>query len=716
MRTTRFLFLALVLGLGAAIAAAADRAQDRRLQEAIHLMETKGDYPAAIKAFEELAKGSERAVAARALLYLGLCYEKLGKAEAQKAYERLLREFADQSDVVPQARERLAALERAAGAAKGAETVVRRVWEDALDLGAPSPDGKYLSYEDPETGDLAIRELATGKNRRLSNKGSWKDSSEHADDPIWSPDGQQIAYIWYNKKGRSDLRTIRLNGSAPRVLYASEEVRYVTPSDWSRDGKQILALSSGKDQPKQIVLVSVADGSVRILKSLDRRHLDDPGKMCFSPDGRYVVYDFPPKEDSLKRDIFLLATDGSRELCLVEHPADDFVLGWAPDGKRVVFASDRRGSIDAWAISVTDGKPVGSPELVRLDLGQGFQPLGFTRNGAFYYGISGGPTQNVFLAELDPQTGKVLAPPKSITDRFASDNSRPAWSRDGRYLSFVSTHSSRRTNSGIRGDPTMVLRILSIETGQAREFPIGHKLIFPPTSRWSPDGRSILLSGFPRVDKLGRYKIDTQKGDIAPLLIEGRLALESPDGKTIYYTKGSSIRVRQLETGIDRELYTAPTATPSSTYYTLDLSPDGRHLAFASVDVSTRSTSLSVLPTAGGKPRELLNLKKPETLWWWGPVDSVPWTPDGRYLLFGKGPKADNGQVSNPELWRIRAEGGQPEKLLEVPMQQAHGLCVHPDGRRIAFAGAVGQQKSEVWVMENFLPALPREANSGSPR
>jgi Tol biopolymer transport system component len=609
MRTTRFLSLVLALGLGAALVPAADRAQERRLQEAIHLMETKGDYPAAIKAFEELAKGSERAVAARALLYLGLCHEKLGKAEAQKAYERLLREFADQSDVVPQARERLAALERAAGAAKGVETVVRRVWENAKDdSGAPSPDGKYLSYVDWDTGDLAIRELATGKNRRLTN--NLKDSPEYAYESIWSPDGQQIAYIWNKKEQKKDLRTIRLDGSEPRVLYANEEVTYVLPSDWSPDGKQILALLRRKDRTNQIVLVSVADGSVRILKSLDWRY---PQKMCFSPDGRYLVYDFPPKEGSPKRDIFLLATDGSREICLVEHPADDFVLGWAPDGKRVLFASDRRGSVDAWAIPVADGKPAGSPDLVRLDLGHGFRPLGFTRNGSFYYGMSGGQNQNVFLAELDPQTGKVSAPPKSITDRFASNNGGPAWSRDGRYLSFQSTHPGRGT----------VLRILSLETGNEREFPMELKLRYFASQHWSPDGRSILVGGASQKGQQGLYKIDTQTGDVAPLLLgvvfNGRL---SPDGKAIYYRprdqeKRSSIHVRELETGVDRELYRAPTPLGAPTELTdLDLSADGRHLAFVVADTATHSTSTSlyVLPTAGGDPRELVRLKEPETM------------------------------------------------------------------------------------------------------
>src|SRR5205814_9467808 len=113
--------------------------------------------------------------------------------------------------------------ERPAGTAPSA---VRRIWAKAIDgSGSPSSDGRYLSFVDWDTGDLAVRELATGKNRRLTNKGSTLFS-------IWSPDCQQIAYRW----NRSEIRLIRLDGSAPRVLYHNEQVYQVTPADWSPDG------------------------------------------------------------------------------------------------------------------------------------------------------------------------------------------------------------------------------------------------------------------------------------------------------------------------------------------------------------------------------------------------------------------------------------------------------------------------------------------------
>ena len=41
----------------------------------------------------------------------------------------------------------------------------------AIPTGSVSPDGRYLSFTDSTTGDLAVHDLETGENRRLTNKG-----------------------------------------------------------------------------------------------------------------------------------------------------------------------------------------------------------------------------------------------------------------------------------------------------------------------------------------------------------------------------------------------------------------------------------------------------------------------------------------------------------------------------------------------------------------
>ncbi len=142
--------------------------------------------------------------------------------------------------------------------------VIRRVW-DVTDLdieGNVSRDGRHLFFGDPVTGDLAVRDLVTGKNRRLTKNQAAGQSSSNA---VISPDGKRVAYGWHVGPGSMDLRLIGFDGSQPRVLYRHEEVFDIEPVGWSPDGKQILAQFKRKDRTRQIVWVSVADGSVRVL-------------------------------------------------------------------------------------------------------------------------------------------------------------------------------------------------------------------------------------------------------------------------------------------------------------------------------------------------------------------------------------------------------------------------------------------------------------------
>jgi len=113
------------------------------LQAAIKKEVVDGDLKSALEQYRKLAqKGTPRPVAARALFQVGQCHEKLGNAEARKAYERLVMEFADQAEPARLARVRLAAL---GGPGAGGRLVTRRVLTDASGVGGVlTPDGKYI--------------------------------------------------------------------------------------------------------------------------------------------------------------------------------------------------------------------------------------------------------------------------------------------------------------------------------------------------------------------------------------------------------------------------------------------------------------------------------------------------------------------------------------------------------------------------------------------
>ena len=72
---------------------------ERLLQRAILLETVDGNLPASIDQYKKIVaqNGSNRATTAKALLRLAGCYEKLGAAEAQKTYQQLINDYADQA-------------------------------------------------------------------------------------------------------------------------------------------------------------------------------------------------------------------------------------------------------------------------------------------------------------------------------------------------------------------------------------------------------------------------------------------------------------------------------------------------------------------------------------------------------------------------------------------------------------------------------------------
>jgi Tol biopolymer transport system component len=654
------------------------------LEEATKKKVVDGDLKGAIDAYQRILalQGAPRAATAKALLGLGQCHEKLGNAEARSAYERLVRDFSDQREEMTMARARLAAL---GGRANGMR--VRQVWAGSADdlLGAITGDGRYQTLQDWPSENLAVRDLATGRKRLLTHKDP--KSHEFASLSVPSPDGRDVAYAWYNKEGVTDLRLVGMDGSNPRVLAADPEFKEVEPFDWSPDGKHVLAVFYKKRGGSRIALVSAADGSTCVLKSFDA---GEPKRVRFSPDGRYVGYDIQQQPGSAKYNVFVLAVEGGRETAVVQHPANDVLFDWTPDGKKLVFGSDRGGTMGAWWVTMAAGQVEGVPEVVKPDLGQDARPIGFTRDGSYYYQ---GRTNlsDVFIAEVDLGSGRVLSPPVLATQRFAGSNSWPNWSPDGRHLAYLS-----RRGPGA-GWGSMAVWLKDMETGEVREIPTRLETVV--RVGWFPDGRSLLAIAQLGGGAPGQFRINVQTGESEPVdlfrVAGPGAAAWSRDGKTLFFQrwgsgKGSAIVARDVGSGQEREVHSL--AGPSVYVSSPTVSPDGQQLAMVVRDGESGSMVVNVVLLAGGEARDVL--RSGQMVW----PPSIAWAPDSRGVLFVKQPNPDEPKT---ELWLVSVQGGEPRKL-ELAALNMRQLVLHPDGRRLAFTS--GWDRSEVWVMENFLP------------
>ena len=663
--------VALVLLAGAIVAARpqqdAAALQARQYQQALHEMDTRGDCLAAIPLFNRAAEGPDRQLSARSLLYIGVCFETLGRDGADATYRRLLDRYPDQNDVAAEARKRLAAL--APRPSRNVRT--ERVWDSPAHVsGAPSPDGRHVSFPDADSGQLGIRDLATNQSRLITDG---KDG--YAARSVFSPDGRQLAYVWDMDKGGCDLRIVSTAGGLPRTVYHFDGGPCAHPRDWSDDGSRILALVpiSLESNGRRLALINVESGALQPLHDvLDERW---PYSAQVSPDGSWVVFDAATRDDGPERDIFIVAANGGTASPLAAHPGYDWSPFWTPDGRHVLFLSDRgRGSMGAWLVRVEAGAAQGEPILVNPDMGRSMlQPLGLTRRGTLFYGLQAG-TVDVYEASLTAKaSGKPVAP------RREGENISPDWSADGRFFAYVAKRG--QVPDDWRSN---ILVIRNLETSDSRELtpPLG----FFIKPRWAPDGRTVLLKGALAKGPWGMHAVDPSSGEVVSSFLTDRRfrdVLWTPDGRALVFDAGASVWRYDIPSGSYTEIH-----RHSAGVFRVALSPDGSQVAFAEVSGKGIWTVLS----AGGSAREVFKATGAETLAVWD------WTRDGKALLVTRTADADSGKA---RLWVVPLLTGAAYDT-GIAGASLREVRVHPDGVRIAYT--VGNPTWELWTMNNFLP------------
>jgi Tol biopolymer transport system component len=673
--------------------ASATDSPDVALKMAINAELVTGDVNTAIARYSQIAdryRTTAPAVAARALVQMAASYEKLGKPEARHAYEEVLRLFPDE-EAASRARARLGN-DTGATATKSGVTLASLPNSDGLP-GTVTLDGKYLSFTSWSDGEVHVRDLRTGADRVLTQRRDF-----NAGLSAIAKDGSRVAYQAFeggcdaNIHGPAALCVVPLSANEAfqsKTLLQRQDVVEIAPMDWSIDGRTIAVSIRRQDRTAQIGLVSASDGSLRVLQTVDWR---GPTRIVFSPDGQDLAFDLPVSDANDDRHIVTVAVDGSRGTTAVEHASQNVVMGWAPDGSALLFASNRGESMGLWAQPFSHRNPQGAPRLIRPAI-NGAWSSGVTRDGALYFGVSNSDL-DISVARVDLESGRQQGPATRLLHRFVGTNSQPEWTPDGRFFAWVSQRGFNITNN--------VGRIIGVrDTSNGEEWEVRPKLLYFHSLSWSPSADALVTSGIDVKGREGVFKVDARTGDVSLIVEDTRNAYPrwSPDGRSIFYRKATRHQQDTDFTLVERALASGAERTITrGELGVFSVAPDGRFIAAPVGGIlGSAARAIVEIRVDTGEQRDLLRA---------GPSERIPpyvaprWTRDGKALLVRK-------RTPN-EIWLVPTSGPQPRKLEIDVHDWAFGpigqFSIHPDGQSIAFLS--GTRTNEVMVLENFLPSL----------
>jgi Tol biopolymer transport system component len=565
---------------------------------------------------------------------------------------------------------------RQAGFAAAADTVIaaaettRRVWARSRDYASPSPDGRLITFVDWSTGDVAVHDLATGTDRRITDKGTWEANGSWAEWPKFSADGRRVVYAFGNVQAGSpflyEVRYVQLGDTTQHLLFSNEpEDDWVAPAQWHATAG-VLAVRYRADGSIRLGTITGPEQFITI-RTFGRED-GHPRTAAFSPDAATLAVE-------RRNDVWLMRADGSGERALGLAPAR--FLGWAPGGDAVLIHAERDGERGIWSVPVANGRRAGNPALVRAGI-PALVPSGMAGD-RYFYGV---PVEGrrIFMAGVDVDAGRVLVRPTALTAPGDGSASDPAWAPDGRSFAYT----LRPPNGDIR-------IMLRSETGEhAREI-ASTRYSMAGSLTWARDGRSLfLVSEGLRGPALYRVHVDDGRFEKLFDPVSRNIAI-LPDESGVLFAGGGALRHHDFATGATRLI------VDGRVNGDLAVSPDGRSIAFARRDRD--GSRVMTVPFQGGAPRELVRLPDGEHIELGG--NTLRFTEDGRFLLAVVG---DEDQ--HHHLVAFPTEGGDRRVLLDLGTrldgpETAHAR-LHPDGRRVVYAN--GEDRIELWVLEGVAP------------
>jgi Tol biopolymer transport system component len=201
-----------------------------------------------------------------------------------------------------------------------------------------SPDGRRIAaaVQDPDKAstDIVVVDVASGARSRLTSSPLWEQN------PVWSPDGKQIAY-----RGAKDELGIYVKDAAGgnERLVARDPEQMQRPLDWSPNGTLLASRATARST--ELVLIPIAGGpAVRLAETTG-----ESGEARFSPDGRFVAYG---SRETGSSQVHIRAVDRPIVVRVTTTGGSNPV--WSRDG-REIFYVDHESWIAAVPVRTTAG-------------------------------------------------------------------------------------------------------------------------------------------------------------------------------------------------------------------------------------------------------------------------------------------------------------------------------------------------------------------------
>ena len=681
-------------------------------QQGLVKEEGEGSLLEAIELYIKIVdnQDADKSIKAKALLHVGLCYEKLGRTEATEAYQNLVDNFPGQKNEVAIARERLNRLIPTAEKVSNIplepkftkiNIPTKLSWSVKL-----SPDGKDLAlisdkklWKMPLSGNLGPNYPGTPVQLNTGDiEVEWTGLA-------WSGDGKWIAFneiVLEDKLDQSIYIVSSKGGKAKKIVENYRDVRTVNYRiSLSHDGKK-LAFSSVEDNKQYIQTISVKKGKPKQLIDAQAR------EPVYSPDGKLIAYVEDKDCGKYEGDqgLYIISAKGGTPNLIAEAGKATSPV-WSPDGKMIVFLDYTRDKeINIIPVSKA-GKAAG--KVTTIDIPEGIERVtllaGWTPDNKIGALLQ---TDQHFAVYTLPTAGGQAA--IVLNDCYAL---QPRWSPDGKQI-FYTTLPAEGNNKFYR----ITLASVSATGGSGKFLPQapGGKKLKPFGSqggnRISPDGKTIISAAWCTDDTLANinypgshiWKISTDGTEQTKLTgIDGPYVDQSPswspNGKEVAFLR-TKLNQPPLNMFGESSIYTVSSSGGSPKLLLSESgkwlwsplwSPDGKMIAYLTQEKDAPAIkALNVINVVTGKSRVVCEVPAVHN------NIELAWSPDSKRIAFN--------EKTGKEIKVVSLADGSIEDIKTnlVDVEIFH-LDWSRNGERFVFSGAKGGNK-EFWFLENFLP------------